>query len=283
MNAFHSNWTGPFVEGNKGKEYEVDDFELLTTIISALKWQEFNGDIEMITDKRGAQYYRALGLEDLWNKGINEALEEINQEIDKKTFWAAGKLYALALQKEPCVMLDTDFIVWKNIESQLITHDVVVIHKERIEPQIYPDKKELHVKGAYHYPKEWDWQVEPCNTAFSFFKDQLFKEYYIEEALRFMKAVQAKDPLIYMVFAEQRLLAMCAKEKKIDLYTLATTEALFHKQQQYFTHVWGHKKFLRKNDQARGDFCKRCIARIKRDYPYFYPKLLKIEALKGYL
>ncbi|MDO5566424.1 MAG: hypothetical protein Q4G59_07180, partial [Planctomycetia bacterium] len=112
MRAFHSNWTRPFFSRHVGTYY-IEDFELLTTILSALKWQEVNGDIEMITDKVGAAYYKKLGIEKIWNLGIDDSLEsKMNKPIDPNTFWAAGKLYALQKQSGPCVMLDTDFIIW---------------------------------------------------------------------------------------------------------------------------------------------------------------------------
>ena len=50
VKGFHSNWTRPFFTLNKDKEYFIEDFEILTTILSALKWREFNGSIKMITD-----------------------------------------------------------------------------------------------------------------------------------------------------------------------------------------------------------------------------------------
>ena len=40
IKAFHSNWTTPFFKMNPNKEYYIEDFEILTTIISALKWRE---------------------------------------------------------------------------------------------------------------------------------------------------------------------------------------------------------------------------------------------------
>ena len=43
IEAFHSNWTAPFLRANPNKNYYIDDFEILTTIISALKWRENNG------------------------------------------------------------------------------------------------------------------------------------------------------------------------------------------------------------------------------------------------
>ena len=56
IEAFHSNWTAPFLRANPNKNYYIDDFEILTTIISALKWRENNGSIKMITDDIAADY-----------------------------------------------------------------------------------------------------------------------------------------------------------------------------------------------------------------------------------
>ena len=49
IQGFHSNWTKPFFTLNQNKEYFIEDFEILTTILSALKWREFNGSIKMIS------------------------------------------------------------------------------------------------------------------------------------------------------------------------------------------------------------------------------------------
>lgn len=283
MHAFHSNWTAPYTKKYPHKAYEVEDFELLTTILSALKWQEKNGDIEMITDQRGADYYRQIGLGTLWNKGISEYLDEIAPTIDESTFWAAGKLFALSKQETPCVMIDTDFIVWEDIRSELAKGDVGVIHDEHIDPMVYPKKEELFVSRLYHYPKAWDWQVRPCNTALAYFNDLQFKAYYTDEAFQFMKNVKASDPLVYMVFAEQRLLAMCAKAKKRQLHILSDTETLFHGGQTCFTHIWGYKRQLRSDPVAREAFCKRCLTRIEKDFPEYFPVVAEIDALKKYL
>ena len=98
MRAFHSNWTKPFLCKHIG-EYYIEDFELLTTILSALKWQQYNGDIQMVTDEIGAAYYRKLGIENIWNLGIDDTLEEkMTEDINPLTFWAAGKIYALEKQ-----------------------------------------------------------------------------------------------------------------------------------------------------------------------------------------
>ena len=56
MKAFHSNWTAPYLINSS--LYEMKDYEILTTILSALKWREKNGSIKMITDRVGESYYK---------------------------------------------------------------------------------------------------------------------------------------------------------------------------------------------------------------------------------
>lgn len=283
MRAFHSNWTQPFFKKQKGAYY-IEDFELLTTILSALKWQEVNGDIQMVTDSIGAAYYKRIGIERVWNLGIDDSLEsKMEQTLDPTTFWAAGKIYALEKQSGPCAMLDTDFIIWEALEEALLKHDVAIIHRETLEDEVYPAKEKLKMYDSYSYPEEWDWTLKACNTALACFNNEAFKAHYVKESIRFMKGVEGEDPLIYMVFAEQRLLAMCAEEKKIDLFSFSNTEALFDARQTRFTHIWGYKQYIRSHPSARNSFCRRCIKRIKQDFPSYYPLIYNIESLNAYL
>lgn len=74
MKAIHINSTAPFFANSPEKEYEIDDFEVLCTILSALKWREKNGSIMMVTDSIGADYYKRLGLDSIWDGGIDSSL-----------------------------------------------------------------------------------------------------------------------------------------------------------------------------------------------------------------
>ncbi len=282
MQAFHTNWTRPFFAKHMG-EYYIEDFELLTTILSALKWREKNGDIKMVTDSIGAKYYRDLGMESIWNLGIDDTLEDdMNPNIDSNTFWAAGKIFALNKQVGPCVMIDTDFIVWTDIRNILEQDELAVIHKEDLIEDVYPDKSRFKVNSSYKYSEAWDWTEKACNTAFAFFKDDDFRKYYSDKSIDFMNNVTGEDPLIYMVFAEQRLLSMCAKEKKINVHALSDLDSLFNSNQQSFTHIWGHKRYIRSNPIVREAFCKKCINRIKKDFKEYYDIVRNIECLKQY-
>lgn len=237
----------------------------------------------MITDKVGANYYKSIGLEKIWNLGIDISLDDINYKIDSNIFWAAGKLYALKSQKSPCVMIDTDFIVWENIENVLSNTEVSVIHKEKIVKEVYPDKDYFKFKNGYSLDEEWDWSVLPSNTAFMYISNEEFKKYYTTSAIDFMNNLHyGDDKITNMVFAEQRLISMCAKRKNIEINEIMSLDNLFSNKQKIFTHTWGYKKEMKRDFNKRKDFCIRCIIRIIKDYPEYEEIISSIEPLKGY-
>lgn len=283
INAFHSNWTEPYMIRNKNGEYKLEDFEILTTILSALKWREFNGPIKMVTDERGAEYYKKIGLESLWDLGIDVSLNKINADIDPNIFWAAGKIFALKQQKTPICTIDTDFIIWDNVKELLQESEIAAIHKEKIQENIYPHKEYFNIKKSYSFDESWDWDIEPFNTAFAYINHLKFKEYYATAAIEFMKAIDFSDNKITnMVFAEQRMISMCAKKLQIEIKEICNLQDLYSGTQNMFTHIWGYKDFMRKDKQCRAEFCKKCIIRIIRDYPDYEKHIADIEALKEY-
>lgn len=272
------------MRANPNKNYYIDDFEILTTIISALKWRENNGSIKMITDDIAADYYKKLGIDTIWDLGIDVSLNKINNDIDSNIFWAAGKIYALKGQKSPCVMIDTDFIVWDNIENLLLQSEISVIHKEKIISSVYPNKDYFNMNNNYLFDENFDWSVLPSNTAFTYISNNEFKDYYTSESIKFMKnVINNNDKITNMVFAEQRLLSMCAERKKIKINEIMTLEELFNENQKLFTHTWGYKQEMRNDFKKRKDFCIRCIKRIFKDYPEYKEVIMDIKELKEYL
>lgn len=269
MNAFHSNWTRPFQVKHPDTSYFVEDFELLTTVLSALKWREKNGSIQMVTDHTGAAYYKSLGLENIWDLGISEILENaIPVGIHPSAFWAAGKLFALQTMNAPCVMLDTDFIVWDSLSDRIAHTPLAVVHREDISPDIYPNQDAFPDCTDFFKDKVLDWSVLPCNTALAYIGSQEFLDFYTATAVEFMKSASLADnPLTYMVFAEQRLISMCAKQCEIELFSFSSLPDLFSGSQKSFTHIWGHKQYLRDHPNEKEQFCRRCIRRIENDFP----------------
>ena len=279
MNAFHINWTKPFFLRNHDRSYFVEDYELLTTILSALEWRKHNGSIKMVTDEVGAEYYNLLGLTHIWDLGIDKTLDTlIDNTIYPLSFWAAGKIFALQQQTVPCVMIDTDFIVWKSLAADIKDAALAVAHREDINEKIYPEKSFFNMDTNYKFPAEWDWNVLPCNTALLYIADKKLKEYYTSESIKFMKNLrETKNITAEMVFDEQRLLAMCAAVMGIRINTFLDIANM--QTQNAFTHVWGFKNELQANQEKRRDFCQSCVKRIMYDYPEEFPVLEKIERL----
>ena len=67
MKALHIYSSAPFFKYHKDEEFYIDDFDILSAILSALTWQKYNGPIKLYADSTVLKYYRELGIEDLWN------------------------------------------------------------------------------------------------------------------------------------------------------------------------------------------------------------------------
>lgn len=284
MLAFHTNWTTPFFSTSNSKKYYVEDFEILTTILSALKWRQYNGSIKMVTDNVGACYYKNLGIEQIWDLGIDTSLtKDTMKDIDPFLFWAAGKIYALSMQQTPCVMIDTDFIVWQSLIDELSKFEVSTIHNEAIYDDVYPYKDKFYMKPSYEFDSDWDWSVLPCNTAFTCIANTSFKDYYTYESIRFMKnVVYGEGRVANMVFAEQRMISMCAKKMGIEIHCISDLSTLATNKQNSFTHTWGYKDIMRNDFSKRNEFCIKCIARIIKDFPEYEKMISEIDEVYNY-
>ena len=283
LRAFHSNWTRPFFVRGADRPYAVEPFELLTTALSALAWRRENGPIRMICDSEAERYYESLGLCFLWDEGVHPLLDAVPQDVNAMAFWAAGKLYALSAMPSPCVMIDTDFVCWKPLSPLVDGLDAAAIHREDIMPDIYPGPAAFPQTHGFDFAV-LDWSVQPLNTALAYFGDDAFRRYYTDTAIRFIRSSPgADDVLTYMVFAEQRLLAMCAAKRQARVKALSDLPALFGGAQQgYFTHIWGFKQQMRDEAALYEDFCRRCAARLRRDFPDAAARIARVPALTRY-
>ncbi len=279
MQALHVNWTKPVVY--RTGSFFAEDFDILTTILSALKWREHNGKIKMVTDSVGLEFYKSRGMCGIWDE-TDTSLDNIPDSINPSVFWASGKLFALENTETPVAVMDTDFIVWDKLAFDNLG-DLAVIHSEDIYPDVYPDINHFKMKRGYVFDPDLDWHVRPSNTAFFVIRNDALKKDYVNEAMHFIDNADGGDALTYMVFAEQRLLSMCAKRMGTDINELSTLARLFRDGEQYFTHTWGMKQQMREDAELRADFCRRCIDRIRRDFPDYADVLVGIDELRRYL
>ena len=262
MEAIHIVSTAPHFAKNGGAFF-TEDFDLYCTVLSALCWRKYNGNITLCTDTAGERYWRETGLCGIWN-GVRVCVPDDLEGVDPEMFWAGGKLFALRETSAPCVMIDTDFIVWKPLS---FGSELIAAHHEEIYPDIYPPFEYFRLKD--HILPDLSREVLPVNTAFLYLPDNDFKEFYVSQAIAFMKsAVSCGERLKYMVFAEQRMAAMCAEYTGTPVRTLLDKNSLFFPQDG-FTHLWGAKQAMRDNPVLRADFCRRCADRIRDEFPEY--------------
>ncbi len=287
IEAFQSIWTKPKLLHGNTTDFCITDHELLVLIISVLQFQKNNGPLKLFTDYTGLKYFKDLNISDLWESGISSELESIDKSIDAVKFWAAGKIFALKYVDTPCLSFDIDFIIWNDILDKIKSDKLCVAHREDINEAIYPPSEKIKIKQDYYFNSNWNWNVLPCNTSFLYLNDRILKEEYINEAERFMKNsdYDYKDTnnITYMVFAEQRLLAMVANNLNIEICTILDTTYKPLNDSHRFTHIWGYKSLLNTDLKEKNDFCFRCIRRIQNDFPTFFNKLKDIKTLNKYI
>ena len=278
MTTIYSLSTAPFRCKNLQGEFKLDKFELYTAAISSLVQRlRHNHETLMHCDRLGRAYLERLSLLSLWNDvpvTIPDDLEGINPLM----FWAAGKLFALRATPAPVLMIDTDFIAWelpqfsKNSEETAIT----AAHREELAEHIYPPITHFKMCEGFEFYRGMNYSPKPLNTAFLYLPCGEFKDYYTQRSLAFMKSAQNVDDfLTYMVFAEQRLLALLAAHKKVEVHTLFELSQA-HEQRSY-THIWGAKQVMRDNPSELERFCEKCRARIRKDFPEWEWVINKIE------
>ena len=258
----------------------MQDYDLITLLLSVAAFEKYNGKTKLYADAPVLEYLHERSLEKIFSRGTEEMT--VPEEIDPVVFWAGGKLKALQMEELPSVMIDTDLIIWEDLSEVLKQAQIAVIHREELRPQIYPDPHTFAMKDGYRFPAQWDFSVQAANTAMLYLRDPAFRDYYVEEAFRFMRALQpTTDNLCPMVFAEQRILPTCAQARGITVYAFcAHIEQL--REQHQFTHLWGHKNVLKYNMDERRSYIHRCMRRLQTEFADMYEIASALEELEDY-
>lgn len=292
MKAFHVSSTVPSrtYYGRLGqRSFQLEDFELLATVLSALEWRRHNGPIKLYTDAIGADYYGKIGLSGLWDVGIDtDALEHCGLQTSYDVFWASARTVALSVESCPCVMLDTDLIVWRNIAA-LIRSPFMAIHSEPLAFEVYVDKEKLHTPPGYVWG-DWDWTASPLNAALMYFGRDDLRQFCTRKGLEFLHnnflEMEPGWPA-HAVFVEQRLYSMCAQKLGVNLEFFLRdyqgTQLASGTDNDVFTHLWVYKTKLMRDLEERRRLCVRMTQRILKDFPDFGDTLSAIPSVRPYL
>jgi len=248
-------------------------------VLSALLWERHCGPLSLFTDSTFFSFLKEAGLLGLWSGGTDTiTIDTIPSSVDQKVFWAAAKLFALQKAEAPIAMVDNDLFVWKDLSPFLKDDAITVLHREELW-DCYVPKEELGTPPGYRFDPDWDWEEKPCNTAFAFFPEESFKKRYTEAAIGFMAGNPGKDAVrsSQMVFAEQRILSMCAKRDNVSVITLV--EDPFDEQNNLFTHLWGAKDLTKENRLERQRLLDSIMARISELNEGYHQRIKELYLL----
>lgn len=306
INAFHIYWSP------SKKERNFKAYFILTAILSALEWKKNQqGKLTFYADRYTMNFFEKNKLCDFWDKCDNETLDrEIDpKRFDANTFYAIGKFNALKHEMAPCAMIDIDLVIWKNIDEILKNNVGVFSHYEKTTPSSiwYPTKEGIQIPKGYQFSNDWDFEDFALNTSFIYFNDEELKNYFVEQAMRYMENnfITSKRDNIgnpEILFVEQRLLRMCYKDMGvldkcsplIDVVWGANEGEFLnpeHRSWDFYnfdnndiaTHTWIAKQAIEKNELYQNYMCVRLIEKIlELDYRY-YDVLKNVEAVKPYV
>lgn len=324
MRAFHVISSQPIKEGRhlSALESKFDakakatdkclhfpDYTILLAIVSALQWKKTNGNIRLYADSTVANEFQKLGILEIWDDYNTDVLNAIDWNyINSTVFWPSGKFFAYLNEPAPCVAIDIDMIVWKNLKDFYQENNLLFTHWESVEHSYwYCDKDDLKCPPTYKFKKEWGWRTAAANTSLIYFGSSEFKDYYTAEALRYISKnslglVSKKAETPELLFAEQRLLLMCAKEKGIKFRPFLDTVwspslSYFTKHDQsygrwdfpkidnqsLFTHAWFYKRHIEDHQDKKTTYCKQLVSSIKNEFPKTFKALREHYYISKYV
>lgn len=307
MRAIHTIWSMPMLRGRhfSGAEQpgasghpaaevslQIPKYSLLLLILSVLRWKQLNGPIALYTDSPFAEYFDHLGLLSLWDDYNVEVLDSINLSLVNPTlFWSAGKFYAYRKEQAPFVSIDTDLVVWRDL-SAFWKGDLRFSHWEIADRTYYGVKAKLLRGFGYSFNPSWRWRpFRAANTSLLYFGQDDFKAHYADEALRY---IEGNHPVTHfaqpvrpeMLFAEQRLILLCARDKRIHLAPIldatycprrdrfVDADSLYGSWdycslywQPLMTHAWIYKSYLERDYEARREYCEQLMALLYAEFP----------------
>ena len=261
LTAYHVLSTLPVRARKPETDFALEEFEIRTAKLSALCWRRYNGPIYLVTDPTGADYVYKTGLDSLYD-GVQVLLSEGNWNIPVEKFWACGKILALQQLPLPCVILDMDLIVWEPLPMEL--GKLAAAHIEHIRPKVYPPLSDFWISPRYSFPSGWDETAEPLNTSILYMEDKALRDYYTRCAIDFMQYERhtPDNGVQCMVFAEQRILGMCAAELGVKAHTFLDYDHL-DTPQSLITHTWSGKRLLHFRENAQERFLQLCKEKLQ--------------------
>lgn len=194
-----------------------NELDVLLLLSSASQWKRLHPNFQCIlyADKLTIELLENLNTTNLWD---NIRTLPDNKHIDKNVFWASSKLEVLRFIEGPSILMDHDFIVYRNLEKYLKDKPFFA-HEEN---------------GVGYYDTSWNPTINKVkdiinrprplaiNCCFTYYPDDKFVNFYAKKSIELMEFfTKEKVPNSrFLIFAEQLLLKHLLDIHNIDYDTL---------------------------------------------------------------
>lgn len=222
------------------------------TALSLATMRKVFDRVELVTDSRGAEL-----LKDLNYHEVHLDLDDLSDLHHR--YWSAGKVYSLNRYSVPVVHVDGDVFFLKPEIKDLFREswDAVVQMKETGE----------HYRKTYSHLIDWmepalfSWNLKTYNFAYNCgvigFRDMNFKDHFVCEYFRALRACQAKQSVIDRIGSEYEINIVLEQ----SLFTHLSLNNNFHVKELLpisrqtfpglqpeaerlgFVHLWGPSKY----------------------------------------
>ncbi len=240
----------------------LDDFEVATVILSAHAYRKLVGPITLFADTAGLEWARSIGLTKLYDE---VGRISIDGRINKRIFWAAGKIEAMSKMSAPCCSVDLDAVLWRRPP---VTPDAVGLHFEPPWWEVYGwSHLRTKIDEWIDVPRrQRQREYPPVNTGVLCINDEDLRRVYCDSAQSLMVQESLKpvtddlervevdgSQVTEMVIVEQLLLSELCSGLGKKLKTLAhlDLDREHVRPNHYGYHLWSSKRFYRKHARAR--------------------------------
>lgn len=234
-------------ENIKERNSFYNKLDTLLLLSSVYLWKKHhpNFTTNLTVDKLTYEYLHNINSTYLWD---NVEILPKNNSVNKSIFWASAKLEKLRYVKGPSIIMDHDFLVYKNFEKYLNTKPFFA-HEENGD-NYYDTAWNPFIKQISHIvnrPKP-----HAINCCFCYFPDDNFTNFYAKTSIELMqKFTELKVPNSrFLVFAEQLLLKHLLDYHNIEYDTLLN-EKWNAKGKYYENNDKGYMSFIESNTTYR--------------------------------
>ena len=271
----------------------TNKFELLTWVLSILKWKEYGYTTVFYCDDSTYNKMKEFGIEKLYDEINIDILEscELCGNIHFEHYWAMSKFLAyeneIKLNHNPLIS-DTDIIPMKDISFMLNMSDILIWSNKEylLYNAVYPSINKLSLPDGYELPEWFTGAEKPLNTGVLHFRDTKNALEYISNVKKWVDGNENKlnnNPAASMCNPEQRMLGELAAHKGWGYFTVQPINKSIFNENAIHTHGYkDHWELIMKlkKPELSNKWIINILLMIRKLNEKYFNELMEYEFLK---